>query len=153
MVSGRGDTVRLTAWPWDFVIEPDPPSGSGPGPVPMPVPVPVPLPAPVGRVLIVAALPDPAGADAGRETVTLINPGATAVDLGGWTLGDAGGGRQPLTGTVAAGDTVRVSISSPVRLANAGDTVLLQDHTGRLVDRLVYTRAQVRSGHTVLARR
>lgn len=151
VVTGRGDTVRLTAWPWDFVIEPDP--SSGPGPVPTPVPVPVPLPGPAGPLLIVAALPDPAGADAGRETVTLINPGAASVDLAGWTLGDAGGARQPLTGTVAAGDTVRIVIHSPVRLGNTGDTVLLTDPRDRLVDRLVYTRAQVRSGHTVLARR
>jgi hypothetical protein len=153
VVTGRGHTVQLTAWPWDFIIEPDPTNGPGPAPTPVPVPVPVPVPGTADSLLIVAALPDPAGTDAGHETVTLINPGATSVDLTGWTLGDAGGSRQPLSGVVAAGDTVRIVIRTPVRLGNTGDTVLLTDPTDRLADRLVYTQEQTRSGRSILAHR
>ena len=41
-----------------------------------------PRPALAGEVLIVAALPDPVGADRGHELVTLLNTTAASIDLG-----------------------------------------------------------------------
>jgi hypothetical protein len=43
-------------------------------------------PAP-SRISIIAALVNPAGADAGRETVTLLNLTPGPVDLSGWSIG------------------------------------------------------------------
>lgn len=62
-------------WPEDFIISPDPASpGAEAGA----------RPSAVGDVLIIAALPDPAGADTDRETVTVLNTTAAPVDPAGW---------------------------------------------------------------------
>ena len=86
VVRGAGQTIQLTVWPEDFIIRPDPAPG-GPGPQPA-------RPRWPRDVLIVAALPDPAGPDRGDESVTLLNTSAAAVDLAGWALADAAGGRH-----------------------------------------------------------
>jgi hypothetical protein len=88
VVRGAGQTIQLTVWPEDFMIRPDP-APVGPGPQPPP-------PVAAADVLIVAALPDPVGPDAGAESVTLLNASPAAVDLAGWALSDAAGGRQRL---------------------------------------------------------
>lgn len=44
-----------------------------------------------GQIVINEFLPDPAGSDAGREFVELLNTGADPVDLGGWQLQFANG--------------------------------------------------------------
>lgn len=69
-------------------------------------------------MLIVAVLPDPAGTDAGAESVTLLNTSAASVDLAGWALSDAAGGRQQLDGDLEAGGTLRVRLTGAVRLSN-----------------------------------
>jgi hypothetical protein len=85
VVRGAGQTIQLTVWPEDFIIRPDPAAVAvGPRPA---------RPAASAEVLIVAALPDPAGPDAGAESVTLLNTSPAAVDLTGWALLDAAGGR------------------------------------------------------------
>jgi len=64
VVTAAGHTIQLTLWPEEFVIAPDPaPPGTTTGP----------RPHAAGDVVILAALPDPAGVDRGHETVTLIN--------------------------------------------------------------------------------
>lgn len=94
VIHAAGSTIQLTAWPERLVIDPDP---APPG-----TPI-VPRPAAAGDLLIVAALPDPIGTDRGHELITLLNTLAVSLDLTGWGLADAAGGRQPLTGTIAAG--------------------------------------------------
>jgi hypothetical protein len=140
VVRGVGQQVQLTVWPEDFIISPDPipPGGSsGPGRIGG------------GDVLIVAALPDPTGVDRGHERVTLLNTTATAIDLGGWGLVDAAGGRNNLTGALAAGGVVQVTASGALQLGNQGDTLVLVDPSGSTIDQVTYKADRVRPGRTI----
>jgi hypothetical protein len=140
VVHGEGDQIRLTVWPEDFVIEPDPATTGG-GTVPT-------LPQ-VADVLIVAALPDPVGTDAGRETVTLVNTTARDVDLAGWRLLAGADRRQELSGVVAAGAAHPVTVAPAVQLGNRGGTLVLEEPGGTVVDRVGYSGRQVRRGRTI----
>jgi hypothetical protein len=104
-------------------------------------------------VLIVAALPNPVDPDAGAESVTLLNASPAAVDLAGWVLSDAAGGRQRLGGSVETGGTVRVRLTGAVQLSNQGDTVRLSDARGNVIDQVAYQRNQVRAGRTIVVGR
>jgi len=128
-------------WPEDFIIGPDPAPGGGGGTGGTAVSA--------GDVLIVAALPDPAGADAGAETVTLLNVSGTAVTLNQWAIADAAGGREALQGQLAAGDAVRVKLSNGVQLSNRGDTLRLVDGGGAIIDQVAYQGTQVHTGRTI----
>jgi len=121
---GRGD------WPEDFIISPDP---APPGPTPRP------RPAATGDILILAALPDPAGADRGHETITLLNTTPTPIDLTGWTLADTAGGRQHLDGTLPGGAALQLTAGPAIPLGNRGDHLLLADPTGTTIDQVTYT--------------
>src|SRR5262249_12149417 len=116
VIAAAGDRIRLTRRPEEFVIVPDP----TPGPLPAPAPV-------AGAVVAVAALPDPIGPDQGNEPVTLLNTTAAAIDLTGWTLVDAAGGRQALDGAIGAGDTRRIVLGAALPLGNGGDALTLVD--------------------------
>jgi hypothetical protein len=140
VVRGTGSQIQLTAWPEDFIISPDPPAGgggTGPGQVG------------VGEVLIVAALPDPVGTDRGHELVTLVNTTAAVIDLAGWQLADAAGGRQQLNGLLADGGVVQVTAEGGLQLGNQGDTIVLVDPDGGSIDQVTYKADRVRSGRTI----
>lgn len=140
VVRAEGAQVRLTVWPEGFVIVPDPaPPGTPTGGTPVVV----------GDILIVAALPDPSGIDAGAETVTLLNAAAAPVDLDGWALVDAAGARHPLAGTLAAGGVAQVPVGPALRLGNQGDALVLVDAGGRTVDQVSYPADRVRAGRTI----
>jgi endonuclease YncB( thermonuclease family) len=140
VIRASGHTIQLTRRPEQFVILPDP----SPNPVP-------PAPAPVaGSVVVVAALPDPVGPDQGAETVTLLDTLAVAIDLTGWTLVDAAGGRQPLDGSIGAGETRVFRLGTALALGNGGDTLTLVDAKGVTVDRVEYRATQVRPGRTIV---
>jgi hypothetical protein len=129
VVRGVGQQIQLTVWPEDFIISPDPiPGGgtTGPGQVG------------AGDVLIVATLPDPVGVDRGQELVTLLNTTPAAINLSGWGLVDAAGGRHGLTGTVAGGGVVQVTATGVLQLGNQGDTVVLVDPSGASIDQVSY---------------
>jgi hypothetical protein len=98
--------------------------------------------------VIVAALPDPVGTDAGAEHATLVNTTAATVDLAGWRLGDWAGRRQTLSGTVASGELIIVTLSGGVQLPNAGGSLTLFDATGLTIDHVTYGAAQ--PGRTVV---
>ncbi|MCK2220094.1 lamin tail domain-containing protein [Actinomadura sp. ATCC 31491] len=140
VVRASGQQVQLTVWPERFVIDPDP---APPG-----APVRPPLIA-AGDLLIVAALPDPAGADRGAESVTLLNLTPDAVDLSGWSLSDTGGGRLALSGSIAGGATLRVTPGAALRLGNQGDGLVLVDEAGTTIDQVTYKADQVRAGRTI----
>ncbi|UBU15925.1 lamin tail domain-containing protein [Nonomuraea gerenzanensis] len=140
VVRGSGQQIQLTMWPEDFIISPDP---APPG-----APMKPPLVA-AGDVVIVAALPDPVGADRGNETVTLLNLTSRTCDLDGWALTDAAGGRKPLTGGIDGGAALRVTLDSAVQLGNQGDTIILVDGEGATIDQVTYKVDQVQAGRTI----
>jgi hypothetical protein len=74
-------------------------------------------------VLLVAALPDPAGADRGGKVVTLLNTTPASIDLTGWGLVDAAGGRMGLTGPIPDGGVVQVAAEGALHPGNQGDAV------------------------------
>ena len=140
VVRGAGNEIQLTVWPEDFIISPDPaPPGAPTGRRPFAA----------GDVLIVAALPDPTGADLGRETVTILNTTDSAVDLAGWTLVDAANSRHNLAGNLAGGAVLQVQLDGRLRLGNRGDALLLKDAAGGSIDHVTYAGGQVRPGRTI----
>jgi len=96
---------------------------------------------PDGTVCIVAALVN-AVESPEAEFVTLLNSTADAIDLGGWTLADRDKHSIALTGTVAAGETLRVRLTPPVVLPNRGGVITLLDAAGLKVDGVAYTGEQ-----------
>jgi len=134
-----GDRIRMTSWPDSFIITPDPPvAGTTVNPTTA-----------SGAVLIVAALPNPIGADRGHEAVTVLNTTAAAVALDGWGLSDSGGGRHGLGGTLDAGGVLQVTVDAALQLGNRGDTIVLTDAVGRTVDTVSYKADAVREGRTI----
>lgn len=112
--------------------------------------------APAPMLRINEVLPDPVGADAGKEFIEVVNMGGASVDLSGWTVGDAA---NPARHTFSAqilhpGQAVVVfdsgnhrtvpgAINASTRalgLNNNGDTVLLSDPTGAPQDIMSYGR-------------
>lgn len=120
----------------------------GPAPVPAPIPAPVPVPVPVGPGLrIVAALVNPAGPEdrIGGETVTLLNAGAAALDLNGWTLAASRTAVMPLDGPLlGAGDAVRIALTSALPLSNKGGILSALDPAGLKADGVAWTKEQAR---------
>lgn len=103
------------------------------------------------RVVIAALLPDPEGADRGRETVTLRNLGPQAATLGGWRLEDGSGHRLDLDGALAAGETRVIPLpAGRMPLNNTGDEVFLFDAADGLVDHVSYSRQDVVAGQEVV---
>jgi hypothetical protein len=147
VIQASGLDIQLTVWPEDFIISPDPAPVGAPAPQ-APTPVGTTQPVAAGDVLIVAALPNPVGTDFGQESVTLVNTTAEPVDLAGWSLGDAVGGPQTLSGVLTAGADVRVVLGSAVRLGNQGDTIALADG-GQVIDQVAYQQNDVRAGRTI----
>ncbi|PRY21994.1 lamin tail domain-containing protein [Pseudosporangium ferrugineum] len=140
VVEAAGQRIRMTAWPEDFIIDPDPAAPGTPTTPPRLA---------AGDVLIVAALPDPVGADDGHELLTLLNTTAAGIDLTGWTLRDRNGRSQSLSGTLAAGAVTQVAAAG-VALGNTGGTVTLADALGSPIDQVSYRAAQVKEGRTIV---
>ncbi len=141
VVHAAGQRIQLTVWPEQFIIDPDPAPPGAPT---------TPPGLTAGDVLILAALPDPAGADRGHEQLTLINTTPSAIDLTGWSLHDAAGTHQNLTGTLAGGAVTQVTVGAAVQLGNRGDTLLLADPTGTPIDQVTYNANQVKQGRTIV---
>jgi uncharacterized protein YukJ len=84
------------------------------------------------------------------EFVTLLNTTARAIDLAGWKLADRDKHSMALSGTIPAGETLRVRLAPPVVLPNGGGIITLLDASGLKVDGVAYTRAQAAEpGRTV----
>ncbi|GAA0565865.1 hypothetical protein GCM10010172_56890 [Paractinoplanes ferrugineus] len=107
-------------------------------------PGPGPQAGPDHLVRIVGALANPAGPAPEAETVTLLNTTPGVLDLTGWALLDRAGNRHPLTGSLPAGDTLRVGVAPPLQLGNQGGTITLLDPRGLKVDGVAYTAEQAR---------
>jgi micrococcal nuclease len=99
---------------------------------------------------IVAILPNPAGHDAGNETVTLKNPGTSEVSLQGWKLVDRSGNSMILDGmTLAAESSNEITVKGSLSLNNTGDDVILFDQNGEEVDKISYDANQAISGQPI----
>ena len=142
VIVASGHSVQLTRWPEDFVIEPDPaPSGATTKP----------SVSTAGDVAIVALLPDPTGTDVPHETVTLVNTTAATITLDDWTLADSANRREKLSGSLAAGEAIRVTLSSAARLSNTGGSLVLASADGAVIDTFQYVKSQVKAGRTIAA--
>lgn len=140
VIRAAGQQIQLTAWPEDFIISPDPAPPGAPT---------APRPVAASDVVIVAVLPDPAGTDRGRELVTLLNTTPAAIDLTGWTLTDAAGGRMRLAGKLESGSATQLAADGTVQLRNLGDTLVLLNPAGAVVDKISYRADKVRPGRTI----
>ena len=115
-------------------------------------PGPVPGPTEPDRVVrIVGALVNPIGPAPEPETVTLLNASPESVELTGWEIADRLKNKQSITGTIAAGSTLTVSVDPPVQLGNRGGIITLLDNRGLKVDGVSYTEQQAqREGWTLV---
>lgn len=85
-----------------------------------------------------------------RETVTLLNTADVAVDLSGWKIADKQKNKMTLSGSIAAGATVVVTMAPPVALSNKGGIITLLDANGVKVHGVSYTKAQAsQPGRTI----
>jgi uncharacterized protein YukJ len=118
------------------------------------VPEPIPGQPPIKPdyvVRIVAALVNPVGEDAGKETVTLLNTSPNAIDLTGWAIADKLKNKHTLSGTVAAGATAVVTLPPNVQLSKKGGLITLLNKQGLKVDGVSYTQQQTqREGWTIV---
>ena len=102
-------------------------------------------------VRIVAALVSPVGEDAGKETVTLLNTSPDAIDLTGWSIADKLKNKHRLSGTVAAGASLVVTLPRNVQLSKKGGLITLLNQKGLKVDGVSYTQQQAqREGWTIV---
>jgi uncharacterized protein YukJ len=102
-------------------------------------------------VRIVGALINPIGPAPEHETVTLLNASAAPINLAGWQIMDRLKHKHPLSGNIAAGATLVVSLPPTVQLGNSGGLVTLLDAAGLKVDGVSYTADQAKKeGWTVV---
>ena len=104
-----------------------------------------PPPGPGAGLRIVAAVPNPAGSDRQAEAVHITNGGSQLVQLDGWQLRDAANTSWQLEasdGAVQPDQTVIVLRNGrQMALNNSGDTILLINPQGTLVDSKSYESA------------
>ncbi len=104
------------------------------------------LPEIVKGVRILAALVNPDGDDVGFEKVLLFNPLATAIPLNGWGLLDSNKKKEPVSGNLAPGQTMIVTLSgNAAQLGNKGGIITLVDDAGLKIHGVSYTREQARN--------
>jgi hypothetical protein len=85
-------------------------------------------------------LPNPDGNDAKGEFIELFNRGTSTVNLSGWTLKTTGKKIFSLDGREITSDSYLVLLrtNTKISLKNTGETVLLYNASGQLVDRSSY---------------
>ncbi|GAB2879048.1 hypothetical protein GCM10027277_55360 [Pseudoduganella ginsengisoli] len=96
---------------------------------------------PDGAVRIVAAMVNGVSTPE-TETVTLLNVTSRTIDLTNWRLLDRDKHAQKLSGSLAAGETLRVTLKAPVTLPNKGGLITLVNADGLRVDGVSYTKEQ-----------
>jgi hypothetical protein len=105
-----------------------------------------------GPIKIVAALVNPAGADPGSETVTLLNTGPTSIQLAGWRLVDKQRNHYEINDLDLGGGmaTTIVLPQNTMQLSNKGGEIRVVDRAGRTVHLVTYSKGQAeREGDTL----
>ena len=85
---------------------------------------------------------NPIGPAPEPETVTLLNASPRPIELAGWKLADRQKNEQSLSGTIAAGTALTVTVRPHVQLGNKGGIITLLDDQGLKVDGVSYTEQQ-----------
>ncbi|MBD2609105.1 DUF2278 family protein [Scytonema hofmannii FACHB-248] len=111
------------------------------------------VPAVKARVKIVAALVNPLGDDAGKETVTLINSSPQQIDFNGWSLTNKLKQKQSLDGLQiepSASATVLLD-KQKIQLSNDGGIITILNQEGIKVDGVSYTKEDAKDqGWTIV---
>lgn len=128
-VTGHQVSITVSGPPSDVGVEPRP---FDPASTPTPE-------SPDGAVRIVAALANPV-ATPETETVTLLNTTDQALNLQGWRILDRDKNAMDLSGSIGAGDTLRITLKPPVVLPNKGGQITLLNPDGLRVDGVTYTQ-------------
>ena len=103
------------------------------------------------QIRIIGLLPNPDGADARNETITLENMGEKQV-VSGWYFQDASGKKYvfPPNTEVKQGVNVILLAKNTMPLNNTGDSVTLFNENGEAItDAFVYEKSQVISGKEI----
>lgn len=120
--------------------------GTGPGPGTPPTPS-------TTAVRIVAAMVNPAGDDAGKEAVYIINLSPNAIPLKGWSIIDKLGKKEVLADSLVLAAhsvlTIRLSGKS-AQLGNSGGTITIMDHQNQKMDGVAYTQEQAKQQNYLL---
>jgi endonuclease/exonuclease/phosphatase family metal-dependent hydrolase len=114
-----------------------------------------PAPVPASTIVITKVLPNPAGEDAGRETITLENTG-DALTVTGWKFRDAAGNIFALPAGTALGTglTVIPLTANTMPLNNNGDTIRLLNERGlQIGPDFSYAKSEVVSGEEIVRER
>jgi hypothetical protein len=99
---------------------------------------------PHGLIRIVAALVNSVQSPE-VERVTLLNTAPHDVSLDGWGLLDTQKARMNLSGSIAAGASMVVTVQLPVALSNKGGVITIVDEKGLKVDGVSYTKDQAKN--------
>jgi len=155
VINGARYNLKMFRSPDDKNIRTFYPEFVGPAGPPVNPPLNPPVVPPVvgGPVRIVAALVNPVGVDHDRETVTLINTGASTVDIGGWVLVDRNRQSYAIPAqTLAAGTATTLQLPrNPIQLSNRGGEIRLLTPAGATAHVVQYSRAQAqREGETIV---
>jgi uncharacterized protein YukJ len=120
--------------------------------IPSPGPGPTPGPGEPDHVLrIVAAMANPPGPEPEAESVTLLNASPNPVKLDGWQLADKLKNKLSISGTILAGDTIKIQLPPSLKLGNKGGIITLLNNKGLKVDGVSYTKEQARKeGWTIV---
>jgi micrococcal nuclease len=96
------------------------------------------------NLVIAALLPDPVGADAGFERVTLRNRGITAASLEGWQLKDLSGHSLDLSGNLDGGEDREIKLErGQLPLNNTGDDIFMLGPQGKVQHQVAYSAGDV----------
>jgi len=87
------------------------------------------------NIVILEVEPNPAGTDAGNEWVRLFNPSSNSINLSGWQISSTHGNTNThtLSGNIGACNDMMIFFSSQF-IDNEGESLILYDNTGRVVD-------------------
>lgn len=115
---------------------------------------PDPKPRTTGSLRIVAALINAQDSAEGEESATILNLSDTAMDLTGMAVEVGDGRRQTLTGSLAAGEALRVKLPPRLQpLGNRRGTIKLVNPSGSVIDSVSCTTSELGpDGWTVVFR-